>query len=39
MGECLLATVRGQQLALSLARRLGIDPDQPAGLNKVTLTA
>ena len=38
MGECLLATVRGQQLALGLGRRLGIDPDQPAGLNKVTLT-
>ncbi|MCW2691493.1 MAG: hypothetical protein JWM67_97 [Mycobacterium sp.] len=36
--DCLLATVRGQQLALALCRRLGIDPDHPAGLNKVTLT-
>jgi len=33
-----LAVVRGQQLALALARRLGLDPDAPAGLNKVTLT-
>ncbi|WP_037582361.1 SIS domain-containing protein [Phaeacidiphilus oryzae] len=38
MGECLLATVRGQQLALATASLLGINPDQPAGLNKVTLT-
>ncbi|RAG83158.1 glutamine--fructose-6-phosphate aminotransferase [Streptacidiphilus pinicola] len=38
LGECLPATVRGQQLALATARHLGIDPDQPAGLNKVTLT-
>ncbi|QKV90572.1 SIS domain-containing protein [Streptomyces sp. NA02950] len=38
MGECLLATVRGQQLALATAAALGIDPDQPTGLNKVTLT-
>ncbi|MGW4245168.1 SIS domain-containing protein [Nocardia sp. NPDC004722] len=37
-GECLLATVRGQQPALALARARGIDPDHPAGLNKVTLT-
>jgi glucosamine--fructose-6-phosphate aminotransferase (isomerizing) len=36
--ECLLATVRGQQLALALCLQRGIDPDQPAGLNKVTLT-
>jgi glucosamine--fructose-6-phosphate aminotransferase (isomerizing) len=36
--ECVLATVRGQQLALHVCRALGIDPDQPAGLNKVTLT-
>jgi glucosamine--fructose-6-phosphate aminotransferase (isomerizing) len=36
--ECLLATVRGQQLALALCLERGIDPDQPAGLNKVTLT-
>ncbi|HTW10949.1 MAG TPA: SIS domain-containing protein [Acidimicrobiales bacterium] len=33
-----LAVVRGQQLALALARRLGYDPDAPPGLNKVTLT-
>jgi glucosamine--fructose-6-phosphate aminotransferase (isomerizing) len=36
--ECILATVRGQQLALHLCRELGLDPDQPAGLDKVTLT-
>lgn len=36
--DCLLATVRGQQLALAVSRRLGVDPDQPGGLNKVTLT-
>jgi len=36
--ECLLATIRGQQLALQLCRALGVDPDAPAGLNKVTLT-
>jgi glucosamine--fructose-6-phosphate aminotransferase (isomerizing) len=38
MAECILATVRGQQLALATAAHLGIDPDQPTGLNKVTLT-
>jgi glucosamine--fructose-6-phosphate aminotransferase (isomerizing) len=32
------AVVRGQQLALSLSTRLGIDPDQPLGLHKVTQT-
>lgn len=37
-GECLLATVRGQQLALARCHALGIDPDHPSGLNKVTLT-
>jgi glucosamine--fructose-6-phosphate aminotransferase (isomerizing) len=36
--ECILATVRGQQLAIETSRCLGVDPDQPAGLNKVTLT-
>jgi len=36
--DCLLATIRGQQLALSVSRRLGIDPDRPAGLRKVTAT-
>lgn len=38
LGECVLATVRGQQLALATATRLGLDPDEPAGLNKITLT-
>ncbi|HTV10912.1 MAG TPA: SIS domain-containing protein [Acidimicrobiales bacterium] len=33
-----LAIVRGQQLALSLARLLGLNPDAPAGLTKVTIT-
>jgi glutamine---fructose-6-phosphate transaminase (isomerizing) len=32
------AVVRGQQLAYSLSTRLGIDPDQPLGLHKVTQT-
>jgi glucosamine--fructose-6-phosphate aminotransferase (isomerizing) len=30
--------VRGQQLAIELAVRLGLDPDAPAGLSKVTET-
>ena len=34
----IVAVVRGQQLAFQLALRLGIDPDRPAGLNKVTVT-
>jgi glutamine---fructose-6-phosphate transaminase (isomerizing) len=38
MAEAILATVRGQQLALALARELGLDPDQPQGLQKITLT-
>jgi glucosamine--fructose-6-phosphate aminotransferase (isomerizing) len=33
-----LAVVRGQQVALALARRLGRDPDRPIGLHKVTAT-
>ncbi len=33
-----LAVVRGQQLALGLARALGLDPDRPKGLTKVTAT-
>jgi glucosamine--fructose-6-phosphate aminotransferase (isomerizing) len=33
-----LAVVRGQQLALARARMLGIDPDRPVGLTKVTRT-
>lgn len=37
-GECLLATVRGQQLAYHWSMLTGVDPDQPAGLRKVTLT-
>jgi glucosamine 6-phosphate synthetase-like amidotransferase/phosphosugar isomerase protein len=32
----ILAVVRGQQLALELALRLGYDPDSPEGLTKVT---
>ncbi|HVB73273.1 MAG TPA: SIS domain-containing protein [Ktedonobacteraceae bacterium] len=34
----ILATVRGQQLALALAAVLGRNPDAPAGLSKVTPT-
>jgi glutamine---fructose-6-phosphate transaminase (isomerizing) len=34
----IVAVVRGQQLAYELARRLGYDPDHPAGLTKVTAT-
>ena len=36
--DCLLSTVRGQQLALALCRARGIEPDHPLGLSKVTLT-
>jgi glucosamine--fructose-6-phosphate aminotransferase (isomerizing) len=32
------ATVRGQQLAYSLATARGMDPDRPLGLSKVTAT-
>jgi glucosamine--fructose-6-phosphate aminotransferase (isomerizing) len=32
------ATVRAQQLALAVARRRGLDPDEPPGLRKVTPT-
>jgi glucosamine--fructose-6-phosphate aminotransferase (isomerizing) len=32
------AVVRGQQLALALALRRGVDPDEPPGLRKVTPT-
>jgi glucosamine--fructose-6-phosphate aminotransferase (isomerizing) len=34
----IIASVRGQQLALELALRKGLDPDAPRGLNKVTIT-
>jgi glutamine---fructose-6-phosphate transaminase (isomerizing) len=34
----ILAVVRGQQLAYELAKTLGCDPDNPAGLTKVTPT-
>lgn len=37
-GECLLATVRGQQLAYHSSRLRDVDPDAPSGLSKVTLT-
>jgi len=33
------ATVRAQQLALALALRRGLDPDEPPGLAKVTATS
>jgi glucosamine--fructose-6-phosphate aminotransferase (isomerizing) len=33
-----LAVVRGQQLALELARLHGRDPDSPHGLTKITIT-
>ena len=36
--DCVLSTIRGQQLALAICRQRGIDPDHPAGLNKITLT-
>jgi glucosamine--fructose-6-phosphate aminotransferase (isomerizing) len=36
--DSILATVRGQQLAFALCDRLGVDPDAPAGLSKVTST-
>ena len=32
------AVVRAQQLARALSLRLGLDPDRPAGLSKVTRT-
>ena len=32
------ASVRAQQLALAVARRRGLDPDEPPGLGKVTPT-
>jgi glucosamine--fructose-6-phosphate aminotransferase (isomerizing) len=34
----IVAVVRGQQLAHELALRLGLDPDHPAGLMKITRT-
>ena len=34
----IVAVVRGQQLAHELALRLGLDPDRPRGLTKVTPT-
>ena len=34
----IVAIVRGQQLAYALATALGLDPDSPAGLTKVTPT-
>ncbi len=34
----IVAVVRGQQLAYELAKALGLDPDSPAGLTKVTAT-
>lgn len=36
--ECILATIRGQQLALAICRAQSIDPDAPPGLKKITLT-
>jgi glucosamine--fructose-6-phosphate aminotransferase (isomerizing) len=34
----IVAVVRGQQLARELSLRLGLDPDHPEGLSKVTAT-
>ena len=34
----ILATVRGQQLALAASLLRGLDPDAPTGLSKVTAT-
>ena len=34
----ILATIRGQQLAMASALLRGLDPDAPAGLSKVTAT-
>jgi glutamine---fructose-6-phosphate transaminase (isomerizing) len=34
----ILAVIRGQQLCGAMASALGVDPDKPQGLNKVTLT-
>jgi glucosamine--fructose-6-phosphate aminotransferase (isomerizing) len=34
----IVAVVRGQQLAYALAHQLGVDPDSPPGLSKVTVT-
>jgi glutamine---fructose-6-phosphate transaminase (isomerizing) len=34
----IVAVVRGQQLARALALRLGLDPDSPPGLTKITAT-
>jgi glutamine---fructose-6-phosphate transaminase (isomerizing) len=34
----ILATIRGQQLALAASLLRGLDPDSPAGLSKVTAT-
>jgi glucosamine--fructose-6-phosphate aminotransferase (isomerizing) len=34
----ILATIRGQQLALASALLRGLDPDAPAGLSKITAT-
>src|SRR6202012_5543601 len=34
----IVAVVRGQQLAYALAMTLGLDPDSPAGLTKITAT-
>jgi glutamine---fructose-6-phosphate transaminase (isomerizing) len=34
----IVATVRGQQLALEWSRAIGVDPDAPTGLSKITDT-
>lgn len=34
----ILATIRGQQLALAASLLRGLDPDAPEGLSKVTAT-
>jgi len=36
--ECILSTVRGQQLAIAAARALGVDPDRPAAMADAALS-
>lgn len=36
--NCIIDCIIGQRFALEFARKNGLDPDNPSGLNKVTLT-